>query len=60
MTASVLKQDQTFHLHVVFCPNKQHSFEPYMCLDHFAMINIREVVGIMFKVEKCFDTIHMK
>ena len=58
MTASVLKQE-SFHLHVVFCPNKQHSFE-YMCLDHFAMINIREVVGIMFKAEKCFDTVHMK
>ena len=27
------KGDYSKHLHVVFCPNKQRYFEPFMCLD---------------------------
>ena len=37
VTASVLlqldKEDYSESSHVVFCPNKQRSFEPFMCLD---------------------------
>ena len=28
------KWDYPENAHVVFCQNKQHSFEPFMCLDH--------------------------
>ena len=37
VAASVLlqldKKDDPESLHVAFCPNKQRSFEPFMCLD---------------------------
>ena len=37
------KADYPEHLHVVFCPNKHDSFEPFMCLDLANAMNFQPV-----------------